>query len=151
MLRKVTCGETPFPCLSDLGEFSISCSLSFVDSFCRSQENYGLRCLNFAMNGLGLDGAECMGKALKTNRTLLQLDISFNRIPERGAGFIAVGLQTNDVLQGIKVSLRTDHWHVQSCKSYRCCWTSAVTEYWRQALSSSRVACATENQGESAD
>ena len=55
------------------------------------------------------------------------------------------------VLQRIKVSLRTDHWHVQSCKSYRCCWTSAVREYWRQAFSSFRVACATENQGESAD
>ena len=50
-----------------------------------------------------------MGKALKTNRTLLQLDISFNRIPERGAGFIAVGLQTNDVLQGIKVSQWVEH------------------------------------------
>lgn len=70
------------------------------------QENYGLRCLNFAMNGLGLEGAVAMGKALKNNRTLLQLDLSFNRIPEAGAGHIAVGLQTNDTLQGLKVSGR---------------------------------------------
>ena len=55
------------------------------------------------MNGLGQAGAECMGKALKNNRTLIQLDVNFNRINERGAGFIAVGLQTNDVLQGLKV------------------------------------------------
>ena len=71
------------------------------------------------MNGLGQDGAECMGKALKTNRTLLQLDISFNRIPERGAGFIAVGLQTNDVLQGIKVSQWVEHWSGYQCESVR--------------------------------
>lgn len=55
------------------------------------------------MNGLGLAGAEAMGKALKVNRTLLDLDISFNRIPEEGAGHMAVGLQVNDVLQSLKV------------------------------------------------
>ena len=61
--------------------------------------------MNFAMNGLGSEGAEAMGKALKVNRTLLQLDLSFNRIPQIGAGYLAVGLQTNDTLQGLKVIL----------------------------------------------
>ena len=55
------------------------------------------------MNGLGSEGAEAMGKALKVNRTLLQMDLSYNRIPEVGAGYLAVGLQTNDTLQGLKV------------------------------------------------
>ena len=55
------------------------------------------------MNGLGQEGALAIGKALKNNRTLIQLDLSYNRITETGAGHVALGLQTNDTLQGLKV------------------------------------------------
>lgn len=55
------------------------------------------------MNGLGKDGAEAMGKALRVNRTLLELDISFCRISLEGAAHIAYGLQTNETLTTLKV------------------------------------------------
>lgn len=55
------------------------------------------------MNGFGLEGAEAIGKALKNNRTLFELDISHNRVPLEGAIAIAHGLQTNDILKKLKV------------------------------------------------
>lgn len=55
------------------------------------------------MAGLGKQGAQAIADALDNNRTLLELDISFNRIPIEGARSIASGLQSNDVLQVLKV------------------------------------------------
>lgn len=55
------------------------------------------------MAGLAKAGSEAMMKALKHNRTLKELDISFNRIPVEGATFLASGLKENDVLQQLKV------------------------------------------------
>ena len=55
------------------------------------------------MNGLGLEGGAAIGKALGQNRTLLSLDIRANRIPKEAATVIARGLQTNDILQELKV------------------------------------------------
>lgn len=59
----------------------------------------------FQMAGLAKAGSEAMMKALKHNRTLRDLDISFNRIPVEGAAFLANGLKENDVLQCLKVRL----------------------------------------------
>lgn len=56
------------------------------------------------MAGLAKAGSEAMMKALKHNRTLRELDISFNRIPVEGAAFLANGLKENDVLQYLKVN-----------------------------------------------
>jgi len=56
------------------------------------------------MGGLGKPGAEALSLALKNNRTLLELDISYNRIPMEGAHSIAAGLKVNDVLKRLKVS-----------------------------------------------
>lgn len=56
------------------------------------------------MNGFAQDGSEAMGKALKNNRTLLELDLSHNRIPEAGAVAISQGLQHNDTLKVLRVS-----------------------------------------------
>lgn len=55
------------------------------------------------MNGFAQDGSEAMGKALKNNRTLLELDLSHNRIPEAGAVAISQGLQHNDTLKVLRV------------------------------------------------
>lgn len=55
------------------------------------------------MNGMGLDGSCEMGKALKQNRSLLELDISYNRLPQEGITCIASGLQANDTLRTLKV------------------------------------------------
>ena len=57
-----------------------------------------------AMAGLGRDGAEAISKALKENRTLLELDISLNRIGLEGAKNIAKGMKENDTLQVLRVS-----------------------------------------------
>ena len=57
-----------------------------------------------AMAGLGRDGAEAISEALKENRTLLELDISLNRIGLEGAKNIAKGMKENDTLQVLRVS-----------------------------------------------
>lgn len=55
------------------------------------------------MNGFSEMGAEALGRALKHNRGLTELDVSHNRIADHGAGHIGLGLQTNDVLKVLKV------------------------------------------------
>ena len=55
------------------------------------------------MNGFGQDGTEALGKALKNNRTLMELDISHNRVSENGATSMANGIQQNDTLQVLRV------------------------------------------------
>jgi len=67
------------------------------------QENYGLKCMKLSMNGFGRPGAEALGKALKNNRTLIELNISHNRMPEIAAQDIAKGLQVNDNLKVLRV------------------------------------------------
>ena len=55
------------------------------------------------MAGLGKQGATALMDALQDNRTLIELDISFNRIPLEGAKDIAEGLKDNDTLKVLKV------------------------------------------------
>jgi len=55
------------------------------------------------MAGLGQDGAEAMGRALKENRTLIELDISLNRINLEGALALSKGIKENDNLKILKV------------------------------------------------
>ena len=67
------------------------------------QENIGLKSFNIAMAGLGRSGAEALSKALRENRTLLELDVSLNRIDMEGAVALASGIRDNDTLQVFKV------------------------------------------------
>lgn len=60
------------------------------------------------MNGFGLEGAKAMGHALTHNRTLLDLDLSSNRIPLQGAVLLAKGINTNDLLATLRVSAHLD-------------------------------------------
>lgn len=55
------------------------------------------------MNGFGYDGADVLGKALNQNRTLRELNVAHNRIPEKGAILIAAGLRNNDTLKTLRV------------------------------------------------
>ena len=57
-----------------------------------------------AMAGLGREGAEAISKALKENRSLLELDISLNRIGLEGAKDLAKGMRENDTLRILRVS-----------------------------------------------
>lgn len=59
------------------------------------------------MAGLGKAGAESVAAALKNNRTLLHLDISYNRIPIEGAHALATGIKDNDTLTTLMVMILT--------------------------------------------
>lgn len=67
-----------------------------------------MKTFNLAMAGLGQEGAEAMAKALKENRTLLELDISLNRINLEGAQALARGIKENDTLKVLKVFYKTN-------------------------------------------
>lgn len=69
------------------------------------QENVGLKRLNVSFNGFGTEGAACMGQALATNRTLLELDISKNRITNIDVKVLAKQLKSNDTLEVLKVRI----------------------------------------------
>lgn len=55
------------------------------------------------MNGFEEEGAKALETMLTDNHTLLELDISFCRVPVTGSPFIAAGLQKNDTLEKITV------------------------------------------------
>lgn len=57
------------------------------------------------MNGFGMKGAEALEDMLRENHTLLELDISFCRIPLQGAPHIAAGIQNNDALEKLNVNI----------------------------------------------
>lgn len=59
------------------------------------------------MAGLGQEGSEAMAKALKENRTLVELDISMNRINVEGAQALGRGVKENDTLKVLKVKCST--------------------------------------------
>jgi hypothetical protein len=65
----------------------------------------GLKYFYMPMAGIGFSGCTLVGELLKSNRTALELDISFCRIPVAGVAPIANGLRENDVLQVLKVTL----------------------------------------------
>lgn len=69
------------------------------------QENVGLKVLRLEFNGFGNDGGSAMGQALAGNRTLKELDLSNNRIPDTAVRDIAAGLATNDGLEILKVKI----------------------------------------------
>lgn len=68
------------------------------------QENTGIKYLNLSMNGFQEEGARALETMLRENHTLLELDISFCRIPLGGSPSIAAGIQNNDTLEKINVS-----------------------------------------------
>lgn len=63
----------------------------------------GLKKLNVSFNGLGTEGAACMGQALGSNRTLLELDLSKNRLTNIDICLLAKQMKTNDTLEVLKV------------------------------------------------
>ena len=67
------------------------------------QENVRMKTFSMAMAGIEVPGAVAIGKAIRLNRTLQELDISFCRIPVEGEPYISSGLAENDVLQVLKV------------------------------------------------
>ena len=62
-----------------------------------------LKTLCLAMNGFGVAGATKLAVALRENNSLLELDISNNRICMDGAAAFGKIFSTNDALQVLKV------------------------------------------------
>lgn len=60
--------------------------------------------LDVSFNGFGTEGAAFMGQALAANRTLLELDMSKNRITNIDITLLANKLKGNDTLQVIRVN-----------------------------------------------
>ena len=58
--------------------------------------NAGLLKLNLSMNGLGCQGADSVSESLKVNKTLLEVDLSSNRISNMAVVALCEGLcETN--------------------------------------------------------
>lgn len=67
------------------------------------QENVALKKVDLSFNGLGTEGSVCMGQALATNRTLLELDMSKNRITNVDMQLFTKYMGQNDTLQVLRV------------------------------------------------
>jgi len=68
------------------------------------QKNVGLKKINLGWNGFSKVGATMLGQALTENRTLLELDISNNRLGLTAIPLLLKGLQENDGLETLHVS-----------------------------------------------
>ncbi|KAL8608641.1 hypothetical protein ACOMHN_002870 [Nucella lapillus] len=66
-------------------------------------ENVGLKYFYMPMAGVGNSGCSLVGDVLKNNRTVLEFDLSYCRIPINGIPHLANGLRENDVMQIFKV------------------------------------------------
>lgn len=66
--------------------------------------NYSLTKLNLAWNGLCFEGALAVRDALRSNKHLLEIDISNNRINWEGAQLLAEMLEQNCYLEVLKVN-----------------------------------------------
>lgn len=67
------------------------------------QENVGLKKLNVSFNGFGTEGTAYMGQALATNSTLIELDMSKNRITNIDLKILTKQMAQNDTLQILRV------------------------------------------------
>ena len=68
------------------------------------QDNIGMKVLNVSWNGFGEEGAIAMGTALKTC-TLVELDMTNNRIGAEGFVTMIKSLKNNDDLRKLIVSV----------------------------------------------
>ena len=69
------------------------------------QDNVLLKTFNISMNGISNGGAFAFGEALKHNRSLLEADLSYNRIHDEGIEKLVKGFKANDTLRVLKVFL----------------------------------------------
>lgn len=78
------------------------------------------------MNGFDNEGAFAVADIIKRNTTLLNLDVSYNRIGTPGAQVIAKALETNDSLKILKVSVCVGNFfrHNRQCLMVPTCFTS---------------------------
>lgn len=66
-----------------------------------------LKQLDLSWNGFGNEGALAMGEALKSNNTLVHLNLNNNRITNEGVSMLCRGLEFNDTLRVLLVGGRS--------------------------------------------
>ena len=77
--------------------------ISFLNIlFC--QENVRLKVCNISWNGFGPEGGAAIGEALSSNNSLLEIDVSGNRLNSDSAVKMARTVSSNDNLRTIRVS-----------------------------------------------
>ena len=76
------------------------------------QLNEGLRRLNVSWNGLGKEGCIALAKSLPKNDTLVDLDITCNRIDVVGLPFLLHGLVRNSGLERLNVSISLYYFNI---------------------------------------
>ena len=64
-------------------------------------EESNIRILSLRCNRIGDNGVKLIGTALKTNRSLVSLDLFDNKIKKLGAEGLAEGLKSNSTLQSL--------------------------------------------------
>lgn len=64
-------------------------------------EESNIRILSLRCNRIGDNGVKLIGTALKTNRSLVSLDLFDNKIKKLGAEGLAEGLKGNSILQSL--------------------------------------------------
>lgn len=69
------------------------------------QDNAALRVLNMRMNGVATEGAGFFSHLLARNRVLIEVDLSQNRIYDKGYGYLAKMVVKNENLSRLSVSL----------------------------------------------
>ena len=68
------------------------------------QENVRLKVCNISWNGFGPEGGAAIGEALASNNSLLEIDVSGNRLSADSATKMARTVASNDTLRSIRVS-----------------------------------------------
>lgn len=79
--------------------------MSSVEKYYLLQGNGGLRVFNISWNGFALDSCMILGQSLKDNTMLRELDISHNGLDTAAMGGILKGVQGNETLTTLRVSL----------------------------------------------
>ena len=85
----------------------VSCQTNFWSNFnllTFLQENVRLKVCNISWNGFGPEGGAAMGEALASNNSLLEIDVSGNRLNSDSAVKMARTVSSNDNLRAIRVS-----------------------------------------------
>ena len=72
--------------------------------YLKFQSNTDLQSLNLSWNGFGMEGCHEMGKVLKVNKSLTELDLSSNRVCFDAFRLLLQGLLQNTTLTVLKVS-----------------------------------------------
>ena len=82
------------------------------DLFCFVlQTNVRLHRVNLAWNGFDNESAEALAETITENTTLKELDLTGNRLSDQAIVLLAEGLERNDGLHRLIVSLHTAELH----------------------------------------